>query len=81
MEVFVEYPFEVMSAIIVLIVALVKSLGWAVFAMCALMTVAYMFKVGGFEQFAFGIITGLAANEITHVIRNKKQNNKNQKDD
>lgn len=74
MEIFAQYPVEAISAIIVIIVALTKSLGWAVATMYALIGIAYLFKVGGFEQFALGIIAGVVANEVTHFMRNKTKN-------
>lgn len=80
MDVFVQYPFEAIVAIIVIIVALTKNLGWAVFTMYVLIGIAYIFKVGGFEQFAFGIIAGVIANEITHLIRSKKDHSKRDSD-
>ncbi len=71
MNVFLQYPFELIAVIIVIVVALTKNLGWAVFSMYALAGVAYMFKVGGFEQFATGVLMGVVANEVTHIIRKK----------
>ncbi len=71
MDYIAQYPFEFFVAVCVVTIALTKGLGWAVFTMYALMAIALFIKTQGFDGFATGLVAGVVANEITHIIRKK----------
>ena len=69
MSLFLDYPIELPTAIVVLILMLKGKWFHAMYVLYGVIALVVVVEVVGFDQFLAGIFVGVFANEVFRIIR------------
>ena len=73
LDLFLQDPLIIIIAFATVIIGIFKGLGWGIITLYIGFFILYLFQFGNLSEFIFGIFTGVLANELSNILREKRQ--------